>query len=337
MKKAVLLQSGEIRTEEAPIPQPRPGEALIRVHHVGICGSDIHFFHAKPPDANYPLVQGHEMSGEIVDPNGSAHLKEGDKVVACSTVFCGECEWCKKGISNRCPELRILGVTTDGCAAEYICLPENILLKIPRNLPYDTAAVLEPLSVGVHACNMAGDLSGKNVLVVGAGVIGNVTAQAAKAKGAGKVMISGRTQYRLNFAKKTGIEYLVNDSAEDLDTAVLREFGGGADVVFECIGSETSANASLRNVQNGGVVVIEGLFYGPQAIELDFVQDKEIHVVGSKIFNKTDLEESVSLLTEGKVDLASLITAHFRLEHFKDAYDHIADKSNQVMKVLLDL
>jgi L-iditol 2-dehydrogenase len=337
MKKAVLLSSGEIRIEEAPIPAPRPGEVLIKVHYVGICGSDIHFYHALPAFAAYPLVQGHEMSGEVVDPNGAEGLRAGDKIVIGTTVYCGECARCKQGLGNRCRDLKIVGATTDGCAAEYVCIPKSLVHKIPEEIPYDAAAVLEPLSVGVHACNMAGDLTGKNVLVVGAGIIGNVTAQAAKAKGAAKVMISGRTDYRLDFARKTGIDLCVNDAKEDLEAAVLREFGDYADVVFECIGVEASLDASLKTAIEGGVVVIEGLFHGLQEADVNLIQDKELSVVGSKIFNQADSAEAIAMLAEGRVDLASLITAHFKLEDFKAAYDHIANKSNHVMKVMLNL
>jgi L-iditol 2-dehydrogenase len=337
MKKAVLLQSGEIHIEEVPVPKPKAGEVLIKVHRVGICGSDIHFYHEPPSFLDYPLVQGHEMSGEVIDPNGAAGLKAGDKIVAGTTFVCGECVWCKKGMFNRCRNLRILGANTDGCAAEYICLPEYLVFKIPAHLSYDLAAMNEPLSVGVHACNMAGDLSGKNVLVIGAGVIGNVTAQAAKAKGADKVMISGRSQYRLNCAKECGIDLCINDAKEDLEAAVWREFGDGADVVFECAGAAETLNASLKNVIEGGIVVIEGLFFGLQAIDANAMQDKEIHVVGSKICNRADTEETIALLAEGKVNLTPLITAHFALEDYKEAYDRLADKSAHMMKVLLDL
>ncbi|MDR3295614.1 MAG: alcohol dehydrogenase catalytic domain-containing protein [Clostridiales Family XIII bacterium] len=334
MKKVVLVKPGEVRVEEAAVPEPRKGEILLKVHNIGICGSDIHIFQGLLPFVRFPVVQGHEMSGEVADPNGSARLKKGDRVVIIPRTLCRECEDCKSGRDNWCKDLKILGVHTDGVAAEYVSVPEYLALKIPDAIPYDVAAMIEPLAVTVHACNVAGDLAGKNVLVVGAGVIGNLAAQAAKAKGA-RVMIAGRTQYRLDYAKAAGIDFCVNDQKEDLGEALKREFGGGADVVFECIGVETSVNESFLRCRKGGIVIIAGIFGELQRVDMFTLQDKELIVIGTMLYLKSDFEESIALALEGKVSLPPLITGSFPLERFQDAYAHIADKANQVMKVMI--
>jgi L-iditol 2-dehydrogenase len=336
MKKAVLSRPGEVCTKETEIPHPAPGEILLQVRNIGICGSDIHVYEGLLPFVKFPIAQGHEMSGVVADANGSAEFKEGDRVIIIPRTLCNACSDCEGDNTNWCAELQILGVHRDGVAAEYVSVPEYMTRKIPENMPFDVAAMIEPLAVCVHACNIAGDLSGKNVLVIGAGVIGNLTAQVARAKGA-RVMIAGRTQYRLDFARDAGIELCVNDKAEDLGSAVRREFGSGADAVFECIGVDTSVNESFAHCTKGGTVVILGIFGEKQMTDLFTLQDKELRVIGSMLYVESDFEESIALSQEGKVSLKPLITGTFSLEEFSDAYRSIEEKRVPVMKVMIDV
>jgi L-iditol 2-dehydrogenase len=337
MKKAILERPGKIRVEEARIPSPGPGEVLLKVRDIGICGSDIHIYEGLLPFVRFPITQGHEMSGEVADAGGGTAARAGDRVTIIPRTLCGGCESCLGGRSNRCLSLRIMGVHGDGVAAEYVRVPEYTVIKIPDDLPLDLAAMIEPLAVCVHACNMVpGGVGGKNVLVVGAGVIGNLTAQAAKAKGA-RVMIAGRTDYRLEYAKAAGIDICVNDRKEDPGEAVAREFGDGADVVFECIGVDASVNESFARCKKGGTAVILGIFGEKQLVDMFTLQDKELTVIGSMLYLESDFEESIALAREGKVSLKPLITKKFPLENFADAYKFIEEKSAPVMKVMIEL
>jgi L-iditol 2-dehydrogenase len=338
MKKAVLNRPGDICIIETEIPRLAPGEILLQVRKVGICGSDVHIYEGLLPFVSFPVTQGHEMSGVVADANGSVRLKNGDKVIIIPRTLCNACPACEAGDTNWCTELQILGVHRDGVAAEYVSVPEYMAVKIPEDMPFDVATMIEPLAVCVHACNIAGDLSGKNVLVIGAGVIGNLTAQAARAKGALRVMIAGRTQYRLDFARDAGIELCVNDKTEDLGTAVRREFGrGGADVVFECIGADVSVNGSFAHCAKGGTVVILGIFGEKQLTDMFTLQDKELRVIGSMLYLESDFEESIALAQAGKVALKPLITGTFPLESFSEAYRCIKEKRNPVMKVIISI
>jgi len=333
MKISYLKAPGLHVMETAPIPAPKDGEVLIRVKNVGICGSDIHMNAGTQPDVNYPVIQGHEMSGVIVDANGSSLFKEGDRVVAIPQTFCGECDRCKSGVNNRCRELKIIGVHMNGFAQEYVALPERIVLPIPQDMPFEIGAMIEPLAVGVHAASMAGDISGKNVLVIGAGVIGNLTAQAATVKGA-NVMIAGRTEYRLSLAKQVGIGLCVNTANEDLSAAVAEHFGAdGADVVIEAIGVADSVNEAFRQCKKGGTVVVTGVFGEYQLIDLFTLQDKELHVVGSMMYTLSDFRNAINFETNGAVSLAQLATNIFPVEQFDEAYRVIESKSSPVMKV----
>jgi len=333
MKISYLKKPGLHEIGTAPIPVPKAGEVLIQVKNVGICGSDIHMNAGTQPDVTYPVIQGHEMSGVIVDANGSASFKEGDRVVALPQTFCGECDRCISGVNNRCRELKIIGVHMDGFAQEYIALPERIVLPIPQDMPFDIGAMIEPLAVGVHAVSMAGDVKGKNLLVIGAGIIGNLTAQAAAAKGA-NVMVAGRTDYRLDFARQAGIKLCVNPAKEDLSAAVAEHFGAdGADIVIEAIGVADSVNESFRQCKKGGTVVVMGVFGEYQLIDLFTLQDKELHVVGSMMYTLSDFREAISLEVENVVMLAPLVTTVLPIEQFDEAYKIIETKSMPVMKV----
>ena len=337
MKISWLKEPGLHEIGTAPVPSPKPGEVLIRVKNIGICGSDIHMNAGTQPDVEYPVIQGHEMSGIIADANGSAVFKDGDHVVAMPQTFCSECDYCKEGLNNHCRELKIIGVHMDGFAQEYVALNERWILPIPEDMPFDIGAMVEPLAVSVHAVSMAGDVKGKNVLVVGAGVIGNLAAQVAALKGA-NVMIAGRTGYRLDLARQFGIGLCVNTGSEDLSEAVAAHFGrDGADVAIEAIGVADSVNESFRQCKKRGRVVISGIFGQYQAIDLFTLQDKELNVVGTMMYTIDDFKESISLASTGRVQLKPLATAVFPVERFDEAYEVIENKSMPVMKVLVEM
>lgn len=337
MKISWLKEPGVHEIGTAPVPSPGPGEVLVRVKNVGICGSDIHMNAGTQPDVAYPVIQGHEMSGVIADANGSAVFKDGDHVAAMPQTFCSECDYCMKGQNNHCRELKIIGVHINGFAQEYIALNERWLLPLPEDMPFEVGAMIEPLAVSMHAVSMAGDVKGKNVLVVGAGVIGNLAAQAAILKGA-NVMVAGRTGYRLDFARQVGVGLCVNTAEEDLSEAVAAAFGSdGADVVIEAIGVADSVNESFRQCRKQGTVVISGIFGEYQAIDLFTLQDKELNVVGTMMYTIDDFKEAIALAGDGSIKLKPLATAVFPVEEFAKAYETIASKSMPVMKVLIGI
>jgi L-iditol 2-dehydrogenase len=336
MRKEVMVKPGVIEIQEAEKPVLKPGEVLINVKSVGICGSDVHIFHGKLPFVQYPVVQGHEATGVVVETCESKDIKVGDRVVIQPQITCGECYPCKTGKYHICDNLQIMGVHTDGVAAEYVAIKEERVTKIPADMPFDVGTMIEPLSVAVHAVNLAGDVNGKNVLVIGAGTIGNLVAQAAKAKGA-KVMITGRTQYRLDYAKDFGIDFCINEREESVREAVAREFGSGADVAIECIGVDRSVNEALEYCRKGGQVVITGVFGEKQLIAINLIQDKELTVYGSQMYREPDYQESIALVQEGKVQLKPLITAHFALEEYDKAYEYMMARKDPVMKVIVNI
>jgi len=337
LKQAAMVSPGNIEIHEIQIPVLKAGEVLVKIHRVGICGSDVHIRHGELPFVKYPIVQGHEACGVVAGTcECNNDIQVGDKVIIIPRIICGECYACKSGKTNFCEKLQIIGVHINGVCSEYVSIPERSVIKIPELIPFDIGAMIEPLAVAVHTLNMAGEVKDRNVLVIGAGVIGNLVAQAAKARGA-KVMIVGRTQYRLDFAKQFGIDYCINEKNEDLGLAVSNRFGKGADICFECIGVDKSVNDCLAYCKKGGIVVIAGVFGEKQLIDLFALQDKELNVIGSMLYVEKDFQESITLIEQRKVQLEPLISAHYALEDFDGAYNYIADKSNPVMKVIIDI
>lgn len=336
MRQAVLVNPHQIEIQDVPKPIPKTGEVLINIKKIGICGSDVHISHGHLPFVKYPLIQGHETSGVVVDASRTDKFKEGDKITIIPRVICGNCPACASGNNNHCENLQIIGVHINGVAAEYVSIPEESVIKIPDDMPFDLGAMIEPLAVAVHAVNLAGDVKGKTAVIVGAGVIGNLVAQVAQAKGA-EVMITGRTQYRLDLAKEVGIQHCVNDKSEDVEQAVFGKFKKGADITFECIGADVSVNQCFALSKRMGTVIIAGIFGENQLIDMFTMQDKELTVIGTRLYVKSDFREAIEMIRDNQVSLRPLISAEYSLEEFQEAYHYISDKSNPSMKVIISI
>jgi L-iditol 2-dehydrogenase len=336
MKQAVMIVPGTVEIHDVERPVLQTGEALVKIKRVGICGSDVHVSHGALPFVQYPIVQGHEACGDVVETCECKDIRVGDKAVIIPARVCGKCKACTSGRTNLCEKLQIIGVHINGLCSEYVSAPEEIIVRIPEHISYDIGAMIEPLAVAVHAVRQAGEVKDKSVLVMGAGMIGNLAAQVAKAWGA-KAMIVGRTQYRLDFAKQFGLDYCINENSEDVSAAVSNAFGQGADICIECIGVAKSVNDCFTYSKKGGTVVIVGIFGEKQLIHVFSVQDKELVVRGAMMYVRQDFEESVALIKQGKLNLEPLISAHFGLEAFDRAYQYISDKNNPVMKVMIDI
>ena len=337
MKQAVLKGPHNMQVEMAPVPAPAPGEILVKVHRLGICGSDTHFYEFDTGVIEYPLTQGHEMSGEVADANGSAVFKDGDKVIVIPQTFCGVCDDCKAGHTQWCKDNKIAGVFSPGMACEYVSFPERMILRFPDEMSYDVAAAIEPFAVAVHACEISGDLAGKNVLVMGAGVIGNFAAQVTNTINAKRVLLAGRKQYRMDFAWQVGIEKLINTDEQDLTEGVLEQFGELPDVIIDFIGVGNSLNDAIKLCRKGGTVVMSGIYGEFVPTDLFTIQDREQSVIGTMTYTLDDFKKSIELANTDKVSLAPLVTDHFTLEAYNEAYEFMAAKSSPYMKVMIDI
>lgn len=339
MRQAIMTKPGEIQFGEVPTPECGPEEVLIRVQRIGVCGSDIHVNHGLHPYTSYPVVQGHEVSG-VIDKLGSAvrGFSVGEKVTFMPQLFCGECYPCRSGNYHICDHLRVMGFQAPGAAQDYFAVAASSVIALPGEMSIEVGAMIEPLAVACHALRRAGGAKGRKVVVVGAGPIGNLIAQVAKAQGAADVLISDVSEFRLEVAKACGIPHTSVASQEKLGDAVFRCFGrDGADLILDCVGAEAATTQAILAARKGSTLVIVGVFGKKPVVDLGLVQDRELSLVGTLMYQRPDYEEAVRVASSGALSLDGLVTNRFRFEDYLKAYHFIDQAGDKAMKVLISL
>jgi L-iditol 2-dehydrogenase len=339
MLQAVMVKPGEIEFKQVDKPEPGDNEILIKVKKIGICGSDIHVYHGLHPTTSYPVVQGHEISGEIAEIGRNVKgFSQDDRITIMPQVTCGKCYPCRHGMYNICDSLKVMGFQTGGAAQEYFIIPENMALKLPGNMKFDTAAMIEPVSVAVHVLGRAGDIKDKKILVLGAGPIGNLVGQVAKSIGAAAVMNTDISDYRLNMAEECKIDFTVNTGKENLDGAILKHFGPDrADIILECVGAEQTMTEAVSCARKGTNIIVVGVFGRKPVVDLGVVQDRELSLIGTLMYRREDYEKAVELVRSNKLCLEKLITNHFPFLSYLDAYRYIDRAKDRAMKVMISL
>ncbi len=339
MKQAVMTAPGKIEFREVPVPVPAKGEVLIRMMKIGVCGSDIHVFHGKHPYTSYPIVQGHEVSGVVEKVGeGVTGFAKGDAVTLQPQLSCGTCYPCRHGAYHICDTLKVLGFQTGGAASEYFAFDASKVLKLPAGMSLEYGAMVEPLSVGVHALERGGGAAGKKVLVIGAGPIGNLTAQAALGTGATAVMITDVSDWRLDMAKRCGIPLQANPSKVELGTAVVQAFGPDkADLIMECVGGQRTVESAVAVARKGSDIVIVGVYGDKPTVDMGVVQDRELRLTGTLMYREPDWKTAIKLIESGKVNLAPLVTDRFKFADYLKAYEHIEANKEKSMKVMIAL
>ena len=230
------------------------------------------------------------------------------------------------------------GFQAPGCAQDLFVVPEDRIVAFPDSMTYEQGALIEPVAVGAHSTSRASNLKDKNVVVCGAGPIGNLVAQFIRARGAKKILITDLSDFRLNIAQKCGIEYTSNAGNESLDIASKRVFGDeGFDVAFEAVGTEATMDAAIQNIQKGGEIVVLGVFSERSRIDMSVVGDRELIIIGTLMYKHKDYEEAVEMIVKGKIITGPLVTKHFPFEQYLDAYKFIEEQGDKTMKVMIDL
>ena len=338
MRQAVMIEPGKIAMGEAEEPVAGPGQVRIRIQRIGVCGSDIHVFHGEHPFVTYPLIQGHEYAG-VVDElgEGVTGIKLGDKVTATPQEVCGRCPPCERGQYNACEELKVRGFQAPGCAQDFFVTEADKIIMLPDDFQPEQGAFVEPVAVAAHSTGRAGDLAGKNVVVSGAGTIGNFVAQACKCRGAAKVLIADVSDYRLEVANAVGVDATCNVTKEPLADAALRVFGErGFEVGAEVAGVEASLDALVAGIGKGGTLLIVGVFGDRPAVDMSVVCEHELPANGAKPYPHEDFEQAVKLIAAGEVQPDPLVSQHFAFELFDKAYAFIDDEGDKAMKVMID-
>ena len=340
MKQAIMTNPGniEFRDVEAPV-ELASNEILLKIQRIGVCGSDIHVFHGEHPATPYPVVQGHEYSATIeAVGEGVKSAKVGQRATARPQLVCGKCGPCLRGQYNACQELKVQGFQAPGVAQEYFVVTEDRLVVFPDSMSFEHGAMIEPAAVGAHSTGRSSGLTGKNVVVSGAGTIGNLVAQFAKVRGAKKVLITDISDFKLNKARECGIEDTLNIMNTPFSEGVQAAFGSeGYQVGFEAAGVQNSLDVLIAHVEKGGEVIILGVFAKNPTVNMYFVGEHELNLYGSMMYRHEDYQEAVQLISEGKIILDPLVSKHFPFEQYLEAYNFIGESGNNVMKVMVDL
>lgn len=339
MLQQVMNAPGEIEFREVAIPEIKANQVKIKIRKIGICGSDIHVYHGKHPFTTYPVTQGHEVSGEIVELGKEVKdLRIGQKVTIQPQVVCGKCHPCRHGKYNLCEELKVMGFQTTGVASQYFVTENSKVTPLPEEMSDDEGAMIEPLAVAVHAVNRAGDVKGLKIAVLGAGPIGNLVAQAAKGMGAESVLITDISDIRLEKAKECGVAYTANTKREDFGEAMLRCFGPDkADVIYDCAGNDITMGQAIKYARKGSTIILVAVYEGMAAVDLAVLNDHELELNTTMMYRDEDYREAIKLANEKKVLLTPLISRHFAFRDYLKAYRYIDDNRETTMKVIIDV
>ncbi|WP_245866718.1 zinc-dependent alcohol dehydrogenase [Oceaniglobus roseus] len=329
MRAAVLTRPGRFEIEERPIPAPGPGEALVRVARVGICGTDLHIFNGHYAAESLPMVPGHEFTGTITALGpGVAGLEVGRRAVVDMNIGCGRCFWCRRNEILNCPEMRQMGITMDGAFAEYMVVPARLVIPAPDDVPFEVLALTEPLACVVRAARKAQVTFGQSVLVIGAGPVGNLHVQLMRTIGAAPVIVTDLSPERVRMALDCGADVGVTDPG-GLRQAVLEATDGrGADVVIESVGNRALYAAALGLMRKGGHLAAFGLTGPEDRLALPILDTilNENSVAGSVAGMGQDMHDALTLLVHGRLTTAPFTRAAFPLDEIQQAFDSINDR-----------
>jgi len=340
MKSLLLSQYNHLEITDLPKPTPSPDEVLIEVAACGICGSDVHGYDGSSGRRIPPIVMGHEAAGRVAALGANAKgLAVGDRVTFDSTVFCGECPNCRRGDINLCDNRQVLGVSCAdyrraGAFAEFVVVPARIVHRLPDNLPFEEAAMLEATAVALHAVKITPIDHGDTALVIGAGMIGLLILQSLRATGCDRVFVSDIDDSRLGMAKDLGATGILN-SKSDLPAQVLKLTNGAVvDVVLEAVGRTETIAASIDSVRKGGAVTLVGNISPEVKIHLQKVVSRQIRLQGS-CASSGEYPEAIKLLASGAIRVKPLITKVAPLDDGPAWFERLHTGEAGLLKVVL--
>jgi L-iditol 2-dehydrogenase len=341
MKSLLLSEYNHLEVVDLPAPSVGADEVLVRVEACGICGSDVHGYDGSSGRRIPPIVMGHEAAGTVAAIGEQVKgLAEGDRVTFDSTVYCGHCEYCASGDVNLCDNREVIGVSCGdyrrhGAFAEYVVVPQQIVYRLPATISFAEAAMLEAVSVALHAVRVSQLSGGETALVIGAGMIGLLTLQAAKVAGCSRILIADVDATRLNMAKQIGAEEVLHASGADLVAEVLRRTNGkGVDVALEAVGRNETIDVAINCTRKGGTVTLIGNVTAEVTIPLQKVVSRQLRLQGS-CASAGEYPEAIELVAGGKIQVKPLITAVAALEEGPRWFERLHAREPNLMKVVL--
>lgn len=344
MQKGAFMRGiDKMIIKEIPVPEIGKKEVLVSLEYVGICGSDVHYFHngccgSYKVDLSEDYMLGHECAGTIVKVGEEVEkLKVGDRVALEPGITCGECEQCKSGHYNLCTDVVFLATPpVQGCNEEYIAFPENMCFKLPDNVSTKEGALIEPLSVGFYASEQGGVKTGDTVVILGSGCIGLVTLLACKAHGAGKIIVADLVEARLQKALEIGATEVINSGKEDALKKIEELTNGrGADVVFETAGSPVTIAQTPFIVRRGGVITLVGIS-AKEEINYNFAQIMDKEATIKSVFRYRNIyPKAIAAVSGGAINVKGIVTHEFDLDHIQEAYDEAVNNKTDLVKAVI--
>jgi L-iditol 2-dehydrogenase len=346
MKALLLSEYKKLELVDLPRPVTREGELLIRIHACGICGSDVHGYDGSTGRRLPPIVMGHEAAGVVEEVgNGVSGFAAGDRVTFDSTVYCGKCFYCKRGEVNLCDDREVVGVSTPlfkrmGAFAEYVTVPARIAYKLPEGMPFTHAALIEAVSVAVHAVGLTPIGLDDTVVVVGAGMIGLLTLQAARLRGAGRVFVMDVDETRLELARKLGATATFNTKGEaaakqSVAEIVERTHGRGADAALECVGATAPVKLALDAVRKGATVTLVGNVSPTIELGLKSTVTRQIRLQGS-CASAGEYPACIAMMARGAIQVEPLVSAVAPLEDGARWFKRLYAREAGLLKVVLE-
>jgi len=340
MKALVLEEYNKFVLKEVEKPQIQPDEVLVRIQACSICGSDVHGMDGSTGRRIPPVIMGHEAAG-IIEQVGEKvkGWNAGDRVTFDSTLYCGECEFCKRGEVNLCDNRRVFGVSCgeyrfNGAFAEYAAVNQRILYKLPEEVSFLQAAMIEPLSIAVHAVRVSNIAQDQDVAVVGTGMIGLLLVQVLAAKGCRKLIAVDVDDDKLALAKRFGATHIVNSKGDAVKEILDITQGRGLDASFEAVGIEVTGNIAIKSLRKGGTAVLVGNLSAMESLPVQAIVTRQLSVLGS-CASAGEYDECIQLIAEKKVDVEAFVSASAPLDEGSEWFKRLYAKEPGLMKVIL--
>lgn len=343
MKSMALTGVGKMGIIERPAPVIKNDtDVLIRPLHMGVCGSDLHLYRTGEiggEKVNFPFVIGHEGSG-VVEEVGKAvtRVKKGDSIAIEPAMPCWECDQCRSGRPHTCRNLRFLGNPdqSEGLLSELIIMPEKSCYPLPDGMDPRLGCFAEPLSIGIYSVELAGDLKGKNIAILGSGPIGMCVLLYAKTQGVSRAYVTDLIDERLRLAEKAGATWTGNTDKFDTGRMIQEEEPEGIDIVFECCGKQEAMEQAIEVLKPGGKVIIVGIpEFDTWHIPVDNTRRKEISLINVRRQNNC-LQKAIDLLNNGSIDAGGVITHDFSFIQTAEAFELVSSYRDGVMKALVN-
>lgn len=344
-KGAFMQGTDKMVIKEIDVPEIKKDQVLVQLEYVGICGSDVHYYHSGrcgsyEVDLNEDFMLGHECAGTVVEIGEDVtSLKPGDRVALEPGITCGTCEFCKSGKYNLCPDVVFLATPpVQGCYEEYIAFPENMCFKLPDNVSTKEGALIEPLSVGFHAANQGNVQVGDTVVILGGGCIGLVTLLSCKAHGAGQIILADIVDARLEKAKELGATCVINSKEKDIKEEIAKLTNGrGVDIVFETAGSPVTIAQTPYLVCKGGTIVLVGIS-AQEEINYNFAQIMDKEATIKSVFRYRNIyPKAIAAVASGAIDVNNIVTHEFDLDHIQEAFDEAVNNKTDLVKAVIKM